>query len=99
MLLATGALSFTDSISIGLFLLLLGVGLPVLLFGREFWSRVVSFEALVEEGVVSPNDLNIFRIVETAEEAWTHVCNFYDAGHDPWATRDTWRDQRRRGMR
>lgn len=73
--------------------------LPVLLFGRDFWSRVVSFDALVEEGVVSPNDLNIFRMVETAEEAWTHVCNFYDAGHDPWATRDTWRDQRRRGMR
>ena len=73
--------------------------LPVLLFGRAFWDRVVDFEALVDEGVVSPNDLNIFRMVETAEEAWTHVCNFYDAGHDPWATRDTWREERRRGKR
>jgi len=73
--------------------------LPVILFGREFWNRVVNFEALVEEGVVSANDLRLFRIVETAEEAWTHVCGFYDAGHQPWATRDTWREERRRGMR
>ncbi len=47
---------------------------PILLFGREFWSRVVSFEALVDEGVISPGDLDLFVIVETAEEAWQIVC-------------------------
>ena len=51
--------------------------LPVMLFGREFWERVINFEALVEEGVVSPNDLDLFKFVETAEEAWQHVCDFY----------------------
>ena len=34
--------------------------IPVLLFGREFWERVVNFEALVEEGVISERDLGIF---------------------------------------
>jgi len=51
--------------------------IPVLLFGREFWNRVVNFEALVEEGVISARDLNIFTFVETAEEAWKIVQDFY----------------------
>ena len=56
-------------------------GSTIMLFGREFWERVVNFEALVEEGVVSPDDLNLFKFVETAEEAWDHVCQAY-AGHE-----------------
>ena len=51
--------------------------IPVLLVGREFWNRVVNFEALVEEGVISARDLNIFTFVETAEEAWAVVKDFY----------------------
>ncbi len=44
--------------------------IPVLIFGRSFWERVINFDALVEEGTISPEDLEIFRYVETAEEAW-----------------------------
>ena len=51
--------------------------IPVLLFGRSFWERVVNFEALVEEGVVSEKDLGIFTYVETAQEAWDAVQRFY----------------------
>jgi hypothetical protein len=52
--------------------------LPVLLFGREFWDKVVNFPALVEEGVISERDLDIFTYVETAEEAWEVVRKFYE---------------------
>jgi hypothetical protein len=52
--------------------------IPVLLFGRAFWERVVNFPALVEEGVVSEQDLGIFTYVETADEAWAAVQRFYD---------------------
>ncbi|HTI31508.1 MAG TPA: LOG family protein [Sphingomonas sp.] len=51
--------------------------MPILMFGRDFWNRVVNFEALVEEGVISPRDLEIFRFVDTAEEAWQIVQDFY----------------------
>lgn len=51
--------------------------MPVLLFGRDFWKRVVNFEALVEEGVISPRDLGLFHFVETAEEGWAIVRDFY----------------------
>ena len=44
--------------------------IPVLLFGRRFWQKVINFEALVEEGTINEQDLNIFRYVSTAEEAW-----------------------------
>ena len=51
--------------------------IPVLLFGRAFWNRVINFEALVEEGVISARDLKIFTFVETAQEAWDVVRDFY----------------------
>jgi uncharacterized protein (TIGR00730 family) len=55
--------------------------MPILFFGREFWERIVNFDALVEEGVIAPDDLNLFKFVESADEAWSHVCNHY-AGTD-----------------
>ena len=44
---------------------------PILLFGREFWSRLVDFDLLVERGMISAGDIGLFRYVETAEEAWS----------------------------
>lgn len=51
--------------------------IPVLLYGRDFWERVVDFKALCEEGVISERDLEIFTFVETAEQGWRVVCDFY----------------------
>ncbi|MGZ8418797.1 MAG: LOG family protein, partial [Allosphingosinicella sp.] len=56
--------------------------LPILFFGREFWERVIDFNALVEEGVVAPDDLKLFTFVDTAEEAWEHVCRYYATNGD-----------------
>jgi uncharacterized protein (TIGR00730 family) len=47
--------------------------LPVVLFDQAFWTRVINFEALVEMGTISPEDLNIFRFAESAEEAWASL--------------------------
>jgi uncharacterized protein (TIGR00730 family) len=44
---------------------------PVLLFGREFWTGLLNFELLVETGMISALDLQLFRFVESAEEAWS----------------------------
>lgn len=49
--------------------------IPVLIFGKEFWDRVVNFESLADEGTISPEDLNLFRFVETAEQAWEFISN------------------------
>ena len=42
---------------------------PFLLFGREFWKTVINFEELARVGTISREDLDLFRVVETAEEA------------------------------
>ncbi len=44
--------------------------LPVLMFGREYWQRLINFDLLVEEGMISPEDVKWFRYVDDVEEAW-----------------------------
>ncbi|MCK0127324.1 LOG family protein [Erythrobacter sp. F6033] len=51
---------------------------PILLFGKDFWTRVVDFEAIAEEGTISKKDLELFRWCETAEDAWDHIAEFYN---------------------
>ena len=51
--------------------------IPILLFGGEFWNRIINFDALVEEGVVNAADLALFTPVETAAEGWAVVQAFY----------------------
>ena len=57
--------------------------IPILLFGRDFWNRVIDFEALADEGVISPADLDLITWVETAEEAWETVQSFYKDAETP----------------
>ena len=44
--------------------------MPVVLFDRAFWREVINFDAFVAHGMVGPRDLELFEIVDTAEEAW-----------------------------
>jgi uncharacterized protein (TIGR00730 family) len=46
---------------------------PIVLFGSEFWERVIDFKALVEWGTISPEDLNLFCIVDSVEEAHAFI--------------------------
>ena len=57
--------------------------MPILLFGKDFWNKVVDFEALADEGVISHNDLNLLTWVETAEDAWAAVQDFYHDSEAP----------------
>jgi uncharacterized protein (TIGR00730 family) len=51
--------------------------IPIMLFGREFWNRIINFQALVEEGTINAADLDLIHWCETADEAWAHICDFY----------------------
>ncbi len=48
--------------------------IPFLLFGRAFWEKVVNWQALAEAGVITASDLDLFRYVETVDEAMTIIC-------------------------
>lgn len=53
---------------------------PFLLFGESFWRRIVNWEALRDAGTISPEDLDLFRFVETAQEAVDVIAGWQWAG-------------------
>jgi uncharacterized protein (TIGR00730 family) len=46
---------------------------PIVLFGRDYWTRVVNFNAMVDEGMISEADLKLFEIVDNPEEGWASL--------------------------
>ncbi len=61
---------------------------PFLLFGREWWEGVVNWRQLADAGVIAPSDLDLFRMVETAEEAVAAIDSWPVPGDCPPATPD-----------
>lgn len=59
---------------------------PILLFGREFWSRLIDFDHLVATGMVGADDLQLFHYVEDAEEAWALLAAEYGFDAQPTVT-------------
>ena len=53
---------------------------PFLLFGREFWERIINWEALSDAGTISAEDLELFRFAETAQEAVEIIENWEATG-------------------
>ena len=47
--------------------------IPIYLFGKDFWSGLINFNQFVEWGVISPDDLKLFKIVDTVDEAFQAV--------------------------
>lgn len=50
---------------------------PIVLFGTDYWKRLVNFNVLVEEGAISPKDLKLVTYVDTPEAAWEAIRLFY----------------------
>ncbi|MBA2674836.1 TIGR00730 family Rossman fold protein [Ramlibacter sp.] len=50
---------------------------PIVLFGADYWKRLINFEFLVEEGVISPADLDMFQFADEPERAWDIIRSFY----------------------
>jgi hypothetical protein len=59
---------------------------PILLFGREFWEKLINFQHLVDTGMISPGDLGLFHFVETAEDAWSRLAEHYGFDATPTQT-------------
>jgi uncharacterized protein (TIGR00730 family) len=51
---------------------------PFVLFGREWWDKVINWDMLAEAGVIAEADLKLFEIVETAEEALDVIDRWHD---------------------
>ncbi len=51
---------------------------PVVLFGKEFWEGAIDLAFLAEQGTISPGDDELITFVDTAEEAWAKIAEFYE---------------------
>ena len=56
---------------------------PVVLFGRDYWKRVINFEAMAEAGAIAAADLTLFDIVDDAEEGWAALLERGLGAHIP----------------
>jgi predicted Rossmann-fold nucleotide-binding protein len=50
---------------------------PVVLFGRAYWERVIDLDAMVEEGTIDPKDRDLIQFAERAEDAWALIRDHY----------------------
>lgn len=50
---------------------------PIILFGSDYWKKLVNFDMLVEEGAISPEDLALFHYVDEPQVAWDIIKDFY----------------------
>lgn len=56
--------------------------IPVVMYNENYWRNVLNLEALVEEGTISPADLDLMTYVETPEAAWDAIKAFYTSAQN-----------------
>lgn len=57
--------------------------MPVILVGESFWRKTFDIDFLVEEGVIDPEDKDLFWYAETAEETWNGILEWYRKKGEP----------------
>ena len=50
---------------------------PILLYGSDYWKRMFNMDVLVEEGTITEQDLKLVQYVDTPQDAWQAICQFY----------------------
>jgi uncharacterized protein (TIGR00730 family) len=50
---------------------------PIILFGRDYWAKVIDFQHLADTGVIADEHLDLFTYAETPEEAWQQILDFH----------------------
>ena len=57
--------------------------MPIVLFGRDYWRRIIDFDALVEEGMIAAEDLSLFSLADSPEEGWEAMLGHGLKAHTP----------------
>jgi uncharacterized protein (TIGR00730 family) len=51
--------------------------IPILLFGREYWEKIINWDIFLERGYICEKDLKLFKYCESAWEGWNQIKQFY----------------------
>ncbi len=60
--------------------------IPVVMVGKSYWRKLIDFDFLKEEGVIAPEDLELFRVVDNAADAWDHIIEWHRKRKSPLFT-------------
>ena len=52
--------------------------IPFLLFGKDFWGKVINLDELADQGTISPDDVNLFHMVDSAKEGWEIIAKHHE---------------------
>ena len=51
--------------------------IPILMYGTDYWKRVIDFQFLADEGVIQDSHLDLFQYTETPQETWEVIKDFH----------------------
>ena len=51
---------------------------PIILYGREYWSKIIDFQQMADDGVIADHHLDLFTWAETPEDAWRQIVEFHE---------------------
>ena len=51
---------------------------PIILVCKSFWDDVLGFQKLIDYGVINAADMQLIHFVDSAQEAWDHIANWYE---------------------
>jgi len=54
--------------------------LPIILYGEEYWNKIINFQMLADEGVIADDHLDLLHFADTPEEAWNIIAEFHQLG-------------------
>ena len=57
--------------------------IPVVMVGKSYWHKLIDFDFLKEEGVIAPEDLEIFHFADNAADAWEHIIKWHEDFNKP----------------
>jgi uncharacterized protein (TIGR00730 family) len=63
--------------------------IPIILFGRDYWSKVIDFDFLADSGVISHEHLDLFQYADTPESAWEKILQFNQNLADSSSTKNS----------
>jgi uncharacterized protein (TIGR00730 family) len=66
--------------------------IPVIMYGREYWNRVIDFQFLADEGVIDDTHLDLIQYAETPQEAWDLISNYHGHGEPVPGDEHRWTD-------
>lgn len=49
------------------------LNIPIVLYGKEFWEKLINWDLFIEHGLISPEDISLFKIVSSIDEAMSYL--------------------------